>query len=111
MTIHRVSNLLTAMARGMDPRRSLVASLIWLVIALAASFSLAASLCVGRVARDIVVQQHIRRLVLETDQLASDLGQAVSARLTAAGAASKLVSTDHLFQYLTASYPDLDWIA
>jgi len=71
----------------MDPRRSLVAGIIWLVVALAASFALAASWWVGRVARQIVVQQHVRRLVLETDQLGSDLSQAVTTRLAAVRAA------------------------
>ena len=72
----------------MDPRRSLVAGLIWLVVALATSFAFAASWWVGRVAREIVVQQHLRRLVLETDLLGSDLSQAVDARLAAVRAAT-----------------------
>jgi hypothetical protein len=57
--------------QGIDPRHSLVARIIWLVVALAASFALAASVWVGGVAREIVVQQHLRRLALESDQLAS----------------------------------------
>src|ERR1700676_3301593 len=69
--------------RDLDPRHSLVAGVIWLVVALAASFAIAASLWAGRVAREIVVQQHVRRLVLETDQLGSDLGKALSMRLEA----------------------------
>ena len=77
-----------ALLRDLDPRHSLVAGLIWLVVALAASFAVAASVWAGRVAREIVVQQHVRRLVLETDQLASDLGQAVSTRLAAIRAAN-----------------------
>ena len=50
------------MLRDMDPRHSLIAAIIWLVVALAASFAVAASLWAGNVARDIVVQQHVRRL-------------------------------------------------
>ena len=95
----------------MDPRHSLVAGLIWLVVALAASFAIAASLWVGTVARQIVVQQHERRLVLETDQLASDLGQAVNTRLTAVRAAGRSTPIDGSFGYLAANYPDLGWLA
>jgi signal transduction histidine kinase len=94
----------------MDPRRSLVAGIIWLVIALAASFAISASIWAGRVAREIVVQQHERRLALETDQLASDLGQAVSARLRALHAA-RGTSVAQIFKRLTESDPDLGWIA
>ena len=94
-----------------DPRQSLVAGLIWLVIALAASFAVAASLWGGRVAREIVVQQHVRRLVLETDQLASDLGQAVSMRLAAIRAADGKAAPADLFKELISAYPDLGWIS
>jgi signal transduction histidine kinase len=100
-----------ALLRDLDPRHSLVAGLIWLVVALAASFAVAASVWAGRVAREIVVQQHVRRLELETDQLASDLGQAVSARLAAIRAADGSAAPGELFKRLIAAYPDLGWIA
>ncbi len=95
----------------MDPRRSLVAGIIWLMIALAASFAIAASIWAGRVAREIVVQQHVRRLTLETDQLGSDLGQAVSARLDALRAAGDSGGPAGIFERLTGVHPDLGWIA
>jgi signal transduction histidine kinase len=101
----------TAQLRNMDPRRSLVAGIIWLMIALAASFAVAASIWAGRVAREIVVQQHVRRLALETEQLASDLGQAVSARLDALRAAGKSASPTESLQHLGEAYPELGWIA
>jgi signal transduction histidine kinase len=107
----RLPNFPIARLRNMDPRRSLVAGIIWLVIALAASFAVAASFWAGRAAREIVVQQHVRRLALETDQLASDLGQAVSARLGAVRAARDSESPAELFERLAAAYPDLGWIA
>jgi signal transduction histidine kinase len=94
----------------MDPRHSLVAGIIWLMVALAASFAIAASVWAGSAAREIVVQQHVRRLALETQQLASDLGQAVSARIEAmrsTGAPSPAA----LYEHLTTAYPDLGWIA
>lgn len=97
--------------RDLDPRHSLVAGVIWLVVALAASFAIAASVWVGRVAREIVVQQHVRRLVLETDQLASDLGEAASTRLEAIRAAKEWGSPAEVFKRLLAAYPDLSWIA
>jgi signal transduction histidine kinase len=100
-----------ALLRDLDPRHSLVAGLIWLVVGLAASFAVAASVWAGRVAREIVVQQHVRRLVLETDQLASDLGQAVSARLAAIRAADGDAAPAELFKRLIAAYPDLGWIS
>ncbi|MEA2648636.1 MAG: hypothetical protein QOG61_1071, partial [Candidatus Binataceae bacterium] len=94
-----------------DPRRSLVAGLIWLVVALAASFACAASFWAGRVAREIVVQQHVRRLLLETDQLGSDLDQAVSARLAAARTVRNANTLERMFATLIAEYPDQGWIA
>jgi signal transduction histidine kinase len=97
------------MLRKLDPRRSLVAGIIWLMVALAASFAVAASVWAGSVAREIVVQQHVRRLALETQQLASDLGQAVTARIEAVRSAGALSPTA-LFEHLTTAYPDLGWI-
>lgn len=100
-----------ALLRGLDPRHSLVAGLIWLVVALAGSFAVAASIWAGRVAREIVVQQHVRRLVLETDQLASDLGQAVSMRLAAIRAADGHVASAEVFKQLIAAFPEFGWIS
>jgi signal transduction histidine kinase len=97
------------MLQNLHPRHSLVAGIIWLMVALAASFAIAASLWAGSVAREIVVQQHVRRLTLETQQLASDLGQAVSARIEAVRSAGAL-SPAALFEHLTSAYPDLGWI-
>jgi signal transduction histidine kinase len=94
-----------------DPRRSLMAGLVWLVVALAASFAGAASLWAGRVAREIVVQQHVRRLLLETDQLGSDLGQAVSARMAAVRNVRTATPLERTFAVLVAQYPDQGWIA
>jgi signal transduction histidine kinase len=98
------------MLRDLDPRRSLAAGIIWLMVALAASFAVAASVWVGSVAREIVVQQHLRRLSLETQQLASDLGQAISARVEAIRSAGALPAAE-LFEHLGRAYPDLGWIA
>src|SRR5258708_24862626 len=111
MSSLRLPNFPIARLRNMAPRRSLVAGIIWLMIALAASFAVAASLWAGRVAREIVVQQHVRRLVLETDQLASDLGEAASTRLEAIRAAKDWGPPAEVFKRLLAAYPDLSWIA
>jgi signal transduction histidine kinase len=100
----------TFVIKNLDPRRSLVAGIIWLMVALAASFAVAASLWAGSVAREIVVQQHVRRLALETQQQASDLGQAISARLEALRSSGALPAAQ-LFERLTHVYPDLGWIA
>jgi signal transduction histidine kinase len=110
MTTDRPSSLLRAMAQSMDPRRSLVARLIWLVVALATTFALTASWWVGGVARDIVVQQHLRRLVLETDQLGLVLSQAIDARLAAVRVASNSMPLERAFEYLMTTYPDQGWI-
>ena len=72
-----------------DPRRSLVTSAVWLIIALVATFSIAAAVWVGSIARQNVLEQHVRRLSLETDQLSSDVGQALAARLAAIHAATR----------------------
>jgi signal transduction histidine kinase len=94
-----------------DPRHSLVAGITWLVVALATSFAIAASLWAGNVAREIVVQQHVRRLALETDQLASDLSQAAGTRLEAIRAMETQGSPAEVFNRLVTAYPDLGWIA
>ena len=107
--------------RSMDPRRSLAASAMWLIVALAGTFSVAAAVWVGSIARDSVVQQHFRRLALETDQLSSDLGQAISARVDAVRAVGPILRAtpsqnqpsdlSHVFDDLLKAYPQLDWIA
>jgi signal transduction histidine kinase len=110
---------LRAILAGVDPRRSFGAAAIWLIVALAATFSIAAAIWVGSIARRSVLEQHIRRLALETDQLGSDLGQAMAARLDAVRAAGAMAQAagkraDNLgavFEELTAAYPSLDWIA
>src|ERR1700759_3568497 len=100
-----------ALLKKISPRGSLTAGTVWLVIALAASFAAAASLLAGRVAREIVVQQHVRRLALETDQLGSDLGQAVAARVGALRALGSQPPGSAMFERLSADFPDLGWIA
>jgi len=111
---------LRAVLRAVDPRHSLMAGTVWLVIALAASFSIVGSIWVGRLARDNIVQQHARRLSVETDQLGSDLGQAVASRVGAVRASSivqrsaSAETVDGLravFAELSSAYPDLDWLA
>ena len=49
--------------RALDPRRSLAAGAMWLIIGLAATFSIAAAVWVGGIARANVSEQHIRRLL------------------------------------------------
>ena len=49
-----------------DPRRSLAAGAMWLIIGLAITFSMAAAVWVGSIARANVIEQHVRRLMLET---------------------------------------------
>jgi signal transduction histidine kinase len=102
-----------------DPRRSLAAGAMWLIIGLAITFSIAAAVWVGSIARANVIEQHVRRLTLETDQLSSDLGQAVASRLGAVRAARTLLREPAagpsglatVFDELQSAYPDLDWIA
>jgi signal transduction histidine kinase len=93
-----------------DPRRSLAAGAMWLIIALAITFSIAAAVWVGGIARANVFEQHVRRLTLETDQLSSDIGQALASRLGAVRAAQRSGLAE-VFDELAAAYPDLDWIA
>jgi signal transduction histidine kinase len=116
-----VADKLRLALTSLDPRRSLAASAMWLIIALAATFSIAAAVWVGRIASENVLQQHMRRLSLETDQLSSDVGQALSARLDAvraagsilraAGAADRPSGLGRVFEELASAYPQLDWIA
>jgi signal transduction histidine kinase len=102
-----------------DPRRSLIAGAMWLIIGLAAAFSIAAAVWVGGLARHNVLEQHVRRLSLETDQMSSDLGQALAARLDAIRAASRILLATSgrqmgltgMLDELQSAYPELDWIA
>jgi signal transduction histidine kinase len=106
---------------SLDPKRSLVASAMWLIICLTATFSIAAAVWVGKIARENVLQQHIRRLSLETDQLSTDLGQALSARIDAVRAVGPILRASNalgresglagVFEELVSAYPQLDWIA
>jgi signal transduction histidine kinase len=94
---------------------------MWLIIGLAAAFSIAAAVWVGGIARANLSEQHIRRLSLETDQLSSDLGQALAGRLDAIRAAGHILQTAmpperrgglrEVFSELTLAYPQFDWIA
>jgi signal transduction histidine kinase len=92
---------------------------MWLIIALACSFSMAAAIWVGSIARKNLLEQHIRRLALETDQLSTDLSQALATRLDAvrrAATTSQAVGRGShdvraTFAELIANYPYLDWIA
>jgi signal transduction histidine kinase len=94
---------------------------MWLIIALTVTFSIAAAVWVGKIARENVLQQHIRRLSLETDQLSSDLGQALSARVDAVHAAGSILQATNalgrasglagVFEELMSAYPLLGWIA
>ncbi len=104
-----------------DPRRSLVIGAVWLIIALAATFSIAAAIWVGAIARQNLLEQHVRRLSLETDQLSADVGEAIDARIAAVRAAARMFGENELgggrrdikgvFDELSTSYPQLDWIA
>ncbi len=113
MTGPEITAKIRSLLSGIDPRRSLAASAMWLIIALAITFSIAAALWVGRIARENVVQQHIRRLSLETDQLSSDLGQALTARVDAVRAAAldRPADLNGVFAELLTAYPQLDWLA
>ena len=103
-----------------DPRRSLVTAAVWLIIALAATFSIGAAVSVGAIVRQSLFEQHVRRLSLETDQMSSDVGQAIDARLAAVRAAARIFRENEVggrqrdlkdvFDELSTAYPQLDWI-
>jgi signal transduction histidine kinase len=94
---------------------------MWLIIVLAVTFSIAAAVSVGSIARQTVFEQHVRRLSLETEQLSSDLGQALAARLDAVRASGRILRRasiadrpnrlNDVFDELLTAYPQLDWIA
>jgi signal transduction histidine kinase len=94
---------------------------MWLIIALTITFSTSAAVWVGSIARRNVFEQHVRRLSLETDQLSSELDQAIAARLGALRAARILLdgatpasernSLSSVFDELQSAYPELGWIA
>ncbi len=108
-------------AWDIDPRHSLAAGAMWLIIALAITFSTAAAVWVGSIAKENIFEQHVRRLSLQTDQLSSDLGQALASRLGAVRAARSMLrgsalpgqqnNVSDVFEELVSAYPELDWIA
>jgi signal transduction histidine kinase len=110
-----------ALLQRMDPRRSLIAGAIYLVCTLAIALSAAAAIWVGGIARENVLIQHVRRLSLETDQLSSDLGEALIARVDAANTSRKLFSRNdstnikvnlaRSYEEMASAYPELGWIA
>ncbi len=53
----RVSETFRSILSPLDPRRSLGAAAMWLIIALAVSFSIAAAIWVGSIARRNVLEQ------------------------------------------------------
>jgi signal transduction histidine kinase len=111
---------LRALIQSVNPRRSHAAAALWLIVALSVTFSIAAAVWVGGIARDNVVEQHARRLALETDQLSSDLTQAIAARLGAIRAAESITASATggdldrglagVFHELSTAYPKFDWI-
>lgn len=115
---HRIKSIV---GRAIDPRASLVAGAISLIIALALTFSLTAAIWVGGIARDNLLQQHVRRLSLETDQLSSDLTQTLTAHfgavrtagamLGAADTQSRSRELSGVFEQLVSAYPQFDWVA
>ena len=112
---------LRGLARRLDPRRSLMAGAIYLVCVLGVVFSTTAALWVGGIARENVLDQHVRRLSLETDQLSSDLSEALAARLGAvstahlffarSGSTASEVDLGHFYAEMLSAYPQLDWTA
>jgi signal transduction histidine kinase len=114
--IHQLRTLI----RIVNPRRSQAAGVLWLIVGLSITFSIAAAVWVGGIARDNVVEQHARRLALETDQLSSDLSQAIAARLGAirgaegtlavSGAADPAHRLAGIYHELTTVYPQFEWM-
>jgi signal transduction histidine kinase len=110
-----------ALLQRIDPRRSLIAGAIYLVCVLGIAFSTAAAIWVGGIARENVLEQHVRRLSLETDQLSSDLSEALAARIGAMNTARILLGRNELadttlelgrsYEELVSAYPQLDWVA
>jgi len=104
-----------------DPRRSLVAGAISLIIGLTMTFSIAAAIWVGRIARDNVLEQHARRLSLETDQLGSDMSVTIASHLGAVRTAGAVLRAAQrtgqarglrdVFEELVYAYPQLEWVA
>lgn len=116
MTIAGTRRRFNSLLKIFNPRRSQAAGALWLIAALSVSYAIGAAVWVGRIARDNVVEQHARRLALETDQLSSDLSQAVVARLGAIRAMEGMLAAvdidhrlDSSYRQLSTAYPRLQW--
>ena len=111
----------TARLQRLDPRRSLAARALWLIVGLSVAFSISGALWVGRIARANILEQHVRRLELESDEFGSELSLAIAARLDAVRAAEHFAATgadphgrppvSRVFDELRSAYPELDWFA
>jgi signal transduction histidine kinase len=106
---------------ALDPRRSLVAGTIWMIVGLAAAFSISASIWVGGLARQIVSQQHVRRLGLEAHALAETVARAVDARQGAIALGADSLADDEdapaldrdlarMFARLARTDPGEEWL-
>jgi signal transduction histidine kinase len=121
MNVAWLAKKTSALLSVLDPRHSLVAGAVSLIIGLSMTFSIAAAVWVGRIARDNVLQQHARRLSLETDQLSSDMSLTLAAYLGAVRTASAVLQTTlgegraeglrRVFEELVYAYPHFDWVA
>jgi signal transduction histidine kinase len=106
---------------AINPRRSLVAGAITLIVCLAITFSFAAAIWVGGIAHDNLLAQHVRRFMLESDQLTADFAQSLTAHSNAVRAAKALTEASAheghsndlrgVFDELVSAYPQYDWIA
>lgn len=106
--------------RYLDPRRSLATAIGWLVVALSLVFAMAAALWLGGMARTSMLQQHGRQLALTTEQLASELDQALALRMQSVQAAAVMLQTDlgsdtpralrAVIDKLQSTYPEFEWI-
>ena len=123
MTGSSFADKLRSVLTNADPRRSLAASTMWLlIIALAVTFfDCGCGLESAASPERVSCSSMFGAFHFETDQLSSDLGQALSARLDAVRAAGSILQATNVlgrpgglagvFDDLVSAYPQLDWIA
>ena len=104
-----------------DPRRSLVAAIAWLVIALSMSLVIAANLWLRGFVRQTLLEQHSQRLENAVEHVGAELDTALSLRLQTVSTVAAMLSDnversepEVLQRALAAVYrevPDLTWMA
>ena len=109
------------LARRIDPRRSLVAAVGWLLVALAMCLALAANLWLSSFVRSTLLEQYSQRLEAAGEHVSAELDTAMLLRLQSVSVIAAMLSEElqrsdreglrRSLQAVRRGVPDLVWLA